>query len=103
MGQSGTIDYLVFFFHKLKLHPENWANGGIQPAMPRWESPNRCRRPGCPPETHEASKFRWKGEQSHLWWDNWRGLASRYDWYTQNYVALLTILCFMVALSKILE
>jgi transposase len=50
----------------------------------------------------EVSKFRWKVERSHGWLDNWRRLVTRYDWYTQSYVAFLTIACFMVALSRIL-
>ena len=76
---------------------------GIQPSIPRREWPNRRRRPGRPPETHEASKGRWKVEGSHGWLDNWRRLVTRYDWYTQSYVAFLTIACFMAALSRILD
>jgi hypothetical protein len=30
-------------------------------------------------------------------------VVTRYDWYTQNYVAFLTIACFMIALSRILD
>jgi transposase len=74
----------------------------IQPSVPQRKWPNRRRRPGRPPETHEASKSRWKVERSHGWLDNWRRLVTRYDWYTQSYVAFLTIACFMVALSRIL-
>ena len=74
----------------------------IQPSVPLRKWPNRRRKPGCPPETHEASKSRWKVERSHGWLDNWRRLVIRYDWYTQSYVAFLTIACFMVALSRIL-
>jgi transposase len=76
---------------------------GIQPSIPRREWPNRRRRPGRPPEVHEASKYRWKVERSHGWLDNWRRLVTRYDWYTHNYVAFLTIACFMVVLSRILD
>jgi hypothetical protein len=54
------------------------------------------------PETHEASKFRWKVERNHGWLDDWRRLVTRYDWYTQSYVAFLTITYFMVTLSRIL-
>ncbi|HZA24863.1 MAG TPA: IS5 family transposase [Dehalococcoidia bacterium] len=75
---------------------------GIQPSIPHRQWPNR-RRPGHPPETHGASKFRWKVERSHGWLDNWRRLVTRYDWYTQSYVTFLTIACFMVVLSRILD
>jgi transposase len=75
----------------------------IQPSLPRREGPNRRRKPGRPPEIHEASKGRWKVERSHGWLDNWRRLVTRYDWYTQSYVAFLTIACFMAALSRILD
>jgi transposase len=75
----------------------------IQPSIPRREWPNRRRKPGRPPETHEASKDRWKVERSHGWLDNWRRLVTRYDWYTQSYVAFLTIACFMAAVSRILD
>jgi transposase len=74
----------------------------IQPSVPRRIWPNRRRKPGRPPETHEASKSRWKVERSHGWLDNWRRLVTRYDWYTQSYAAFLTIACFMTALSRIL-
>ena len=76
---------------------------GIQPSIPRREWPNRRPRPGRPPGNLEASKSRWKVERSHGWLDNWRRLVTRYDWYTQSYVAFLTIACFMVALSRILD
>src|SRR5918999_1770950 len=76
---------------------------GMQPSIPRREWPNRRRRPGRPREVHEASKGRWKVEWSHGWLDNWRRLVTRYDWYTQSYVAFLTIACFMAALSRILD
>ena len=75
----------------------------IQPSIPLRKWPNRRRRPGRPPETHEVSKSRWKVERSHGWLDNWRRLVTRYDWYTQNYAAFLTIACFMTALSRILD
>jgi hypothetical protein len=29
-------------------------------------------------------------------------LVTRYDWYTESYVAFLTIACFRVTLSRIL-
>ena len=76
----------------------------IQPSVPQRIWPNRRRKPGRPPETHEASppQADWKVERSHGWLDNWRRLVTRYDWYTQSYVAFLTIACFMVALSRIL-
>jgi transposase len=69
----------------------------IQPSIPGREWPNRRRRPDHPSEVHEVSEFRWKVERSHGWLDNWRRLVTRYDRYTQNYVAFLTIACFMVA------
>jgi transposase len=75
----------------------------IQHSIPLRKWPNRRRRPGRPPETHEVSKSRWKVERSHGWLDNWRRLVTRYDWYTQNYAAFLTIACFMTALSRILD
>ena len=75
----------------------------IQPSVPRRIWPNRRRKPGRPPETHEASKSRWKVERSHGWLDNWRRLGTRYDWYAQSYVAFLTIACAMTALSRILD
>jgi len=74
----------------------------IQPSIPRREWPQRHRQPGRPPQLHEASKFRRKVERSHSWLDNWRRLVTRYDWYTQSYVALLTIVCCMVILSRLL-
>jgi transposase len=74
----------------------------IQPSIPRREWPNRRRSPGRPPQVHETSQFRWKVERSHGRLDNWRRLVIRYDWYTQSYVAFLTIACFMVTLSRIL-
>jgi transposase len=49
----------------------------IQPSLPRREGPNRRRKPGRPPEIHEASKGRWKVERSHGWLDNWRRLVTR--------------------------
>jgi transposase len=76
---------------------------GVQPSIPSREWRNRRRRSGRPPETHEASKSRWKVERSHGWLDNWRRLVTRYDWYTQSYVAFLTIACFMTVLSRILD
>jgi transposase len=75
----------------------------VQPSIPRREGPHHRRKPGCPPETHETSKGRWKVEWSHGWLDNWRRLVTRYEWYTQSYVAFLTIACFMAALSRILD
>jgi transposase len=74
----------------------------IQPSVPLRIWPNRRRRPGRPPETHAVSESRWKVERSHGWLDNWRRLVTRYDWYTQSYVAFLTIACFMTVLSRIL-
>ncbi len=75
----------------------------IQPSIPRREWPDRRRRSGRPPEVHEVSQCRWKVERSHGWLDNWRRLVTRYDWYTQSYIAFLTIACFMVVLSRILD
>jgi hypothetical protein len=43
------------------------------------------------------------GLRSHRWLDNWRQLITRYDWYTQSYIAFLTIACFMVTLARILQ
>lgn len=74
----------------------------IQPSIPHRQWPDRRRRPGRPPKVHETSKSRWKVKRSHGWLDNWRRLVTRYDWYTQNYVAFLTIACFMTVLSRIL-
>ena len=78
-----------------------WSRG-IRPSIPRRQWPNRRRRPGRPPQVSEASKARWKVERSHGWLDNWRRLVVRYDWYTQSYVAFLTIACFMGALARLL-
>jgi transposase len=76
---------------------------GIQPTIPRrvWKT-GRC-RPGRPPLVHQLSQSRWEVERSHGWLDNWRRLVTRYDWYTESYVAILTIACFMVTLSRILS
>ncbi len=78
------------------------AEETIQPSIPRRKWANRRCRPGRPPQVHETSKSRWKVERSHGWLDNWRRLVTRYDWYTESYVAFLTIACFMVTLSRIL-
>jgi transposase len=75
---------------------------GIQPSIPRRVWQNRRRRPGRPPLVHPLSQSRWKVERSHGWLDNWRRLVTRYDWYTESYIAFLTIACFMVTLSRIL-
>jgi transposase len=74
----------------------------IQPSIPRRVWQNRRCRPGRPPLVHQLSQSRWKVERSHGWLDNWRRLVTRYDWYTESYVAFLTIACFMVTLSRIL-
>jgi transposase len=74
---------------------------GIQSSVPCRRWPHRRRRPGRPPETHDTSKSRWKVERSHGWLDNWRRLVTRYDWYTQSYVAFLAIALFMTALAKL--
>lgn len=63
---------------------------------------NRRRRPGRPPLVHQVSASRWKVERSHGWLDNWGRVVTRYDWYTESYVAFLTIACFMVTLARIL-
>jgi transposase len=76
---------------------------GIQPSIPRREWKNRRRRPGRPPLVHPISQSRWKVERSHGWLDNWRRLVTRYDWYTESYVAFLAIACFMVTLARILQ
>jgi transposase len=76
---------------------------GIQPSIPQRKWKNRRRRPGRPSLVHQVSQSRWKVERSHGWLDNWRRLVTRYDWYTQSYVAFLTIACFMAALSRILD
>jgi hypothetical protein len=52
---------------------------------------------------HETSKSRWEVEQSHGWLDNWQKLVISYDWYTESYIAFLTIACFMVTLARILQ
>ena len=75
---------------------------GIQPSLPRRVWKNRRCRPGRPPLVHQLSQSCWKVERSHGWLDNWRRLVTRYDWYTEPYVAFLTIACFMVTLSRIL-
>jgi transposase len=73
---------------------------GIQPSIPRrvWQNP-RC-RPGRPPLVYQLSQSSWKVERSHGWLDNWRRLVTRYDWYTESYVAFLTIACFRVLLQR---
>jgi transposase len=75
---------------------------GIQPSIPQREWKNRRCRPGRPPLVHQGSQSRWKVERCHGWLDNWRRLVTRYDWYTESYLAFLTIACFMVTLSRIL-
>ena len=67
----------------------------IQPSIPRREWPNRRRKPGRTALVHSASKSRWKVERTHSWLDNWRRLVTRYGWYTESYVAFLTVACFM--------
>ena len=82
-----------------------WELGrrGIQPSIPQRKLQNRRRRPGRLPQVHQVSQSRWKIERSHRWLDNWRRLVTRYDWYTDSYIAFLTIACFMVTLSRILQ
>jgi transposase len=75
---------------------------GIQPSIPQRKLKNRRRRPGRLPQVHQVSQSRWKVERSHGWLDNWRRLVTRYDWYTQSYMAFLTIASFMVTLSRVL-
>ena len=75
---------------------------GIQPSIPQRKLKKRHRRPGRLPQVHPVSQSRWKVERSHGWLDNWRRLVTRYDWYTDSYLAFLTIACFMATLSKIL-
>ncbi len=75
---------------------------GIQPSIPRREWSGRRRKPGRPPKVHQVSECRWKVERTHGWMDNFRRLAVRYDWYTQSYMAFLTVACFMTVLSRIL-
>jgi transposase len=88
LDQLGKLDWNQAFL-----------DGSFVPAVPQRIWPNRRRKPGRPPETHEASKSRWKVERSHGWLDNWRRLVTRYDWYTQSYAAFLAIAWFMTALS----
>ena len=76
---------------------------GIQSSISRRRWKNRRRRPGRPPLVHPVSQSRWKVERSHGWLDNWRRLVTRYDWYTESYMAFLTIACFMVTLLRILQ
>lgn len=76
---------------------------GIRPSIPQRKWKGRRRRPGRPPLVHQVSRSRWKVERSHAWLDNWRRLVTRYDWYTESYVAFLTIACFMVTLARILQ
>ncbi len=75
---------------------------GIQPSIPQRKLKNRHRRPGRLPQVHPVSQSRWKVEGSHGWLDNWQRLVTRYDWYTDSYLAFLTIACLMVTLSRIL-
>jgi transposase len=75
---------------------------GIQPSIPQRKWKNRHRRPGRLPQVHPVSQSRWKVERSHGWLDNWRRLVTRYDWYTESYLAFLTIAGFMVTLARIL-
>ena len=49
-----------------------------------------------------GAEFDFEVKRSHGWVDNWCRLVVRYDWYTQSYVAFLTIACFMTILSRIL-
>jgi transposase len=74
---------------------------GIRSSIPKRCWPNRRRSAGRPPKLHEVSKSRWTVERTHGWFDNFRRLVTRYDWYTQSYVAFLTIACFMTILSRI--
>jgi transposase len=74
----------------------------IQPSIPGRKWPNRRCRPGRPAQVHETSRHRWKVERTHGWLDNWRRLVVRYDWYTQCYVAFLSIASFMTALARLL-
>jgi hypothetical protein len=39
---------------------------------------------------HWSFDGQWKVERSHGWLDNWRRLVTRYDWYTESYLAFLT-------------
>ena len=75
---------------------------GVQPSIPQRKLQNRRRRPGRLPQVHPVSQSRWKVERSHGWLANWRRLVTRYDWYTESYLAFLTIACFMVTLSRVL-
>jgi IS5 family transposase len=76
---------------------------GMQPSIPQRKWKNRRRQPGRLPQVHPVSQSPWKVERSHGWLDNWRRLVTRYDWYTDSYIAFLTIACFMVTLVKILQ
>jgi transposase len=76
---------------------------GIQPSISQRKWKGRRHKPGRPPLEHGVSRSRWKVERSHGWLDNWRRLVTRYEWYTESYVALLTIACFMIALVRILQ
>ena len=95
LGADRSYDS-VYFRHELRRRR-------IQPSIPQRQWPNRLRKPGRPPETREVSKFRWKVERSHGWLDNWRRLVTRYDWYTEYYVAFLIIACCMLTMARILE
>jgi transposase len=75
---------------------------GVQPSIPQRKLQNRRPRPGRLPQVHPVSQSRWKVERSHGWLDNGRRLVTRYDWYTESYLAFLTIACFMVTLSRVL-
>jgi transposase len=94
LGADKSYDSAEFRYQLRRRH--------IQPSIPYRELPKPRRRPGRPAQVNETSKYRWKVERSQGWLDNWRRLVTRYDWYTQSYIAFLTIACFMLTLSRIL-
>jgi hypothetical protein len=55
-----------------------------------------CQGRSRPPLVHQVSQSSWRVERSHEWLDNWRRLVTRYNWYTESYIAFLTIVCLMV-------
>lgn len=74
---------------------------GIRPSVPQRTWPGRRRRRGRPPSVLSASAARWIVERTHAWMDNWRRLVVRWERCAHNYLAFLTIACFMTCLRRI--
>lgn len=75
---------------------------GIRPSIPQRVWPGRRRKPGRPPQVHEASAVRWIVERTHAWMDTWRRLVVRWERLVHNYRAFLVIACIMICLKAIL-